>query len=338
MRRSRETAVAFALAERLAEAVPDVCAVRRGMVILAAETLWKPHSALSSEIRTNVQCLEHACAASLIFPCYFGVDTAFTQKLNEQFHGEYRSTPLGAEGIWNLEDWGQTQANNKAVRNSIHAALRQGLEVREHSWEEVVQVYCLRSKFQSVLHNWQAAKHLPTLGFVAESDIFRETECCAEQPRRLFGAWRGDELLGYVSGYSRLGDNVWYADQFIRHPAAPVGTMEMCIDVAFRAAREAGTESATLGLMPLARVNTEKTPFVVLNNNFSRLLRFGALLGQHWYNVHGLTRFKQKFLPHRTTPMFFCSHRSLPTGRLTLGLIEAFCGTSWHKAGSFFSR
>jgi lysylphosphatidylglycerol synthetase-like protein (DUF2156 family) len=134
-----------------------------------------------------------------------------------------------------------------------------------------------------------------------------------------------------------LGDGVWYADQFIRHPAAPLGTIERCIDAAFRAVRDTGIDSATLGLMPLARVDIENVPAISYNNNFTRLLKFGALCGRHWYNAHGLTRFKQKFLPHHISPIFFCSHRSLSAIPLALGLIETFCGKAWYNGMRFLA-
>jgi phosphatidylglycerol lysyltransferase len=83
----------------------------------------------------------------------------------------------------------------------------------------------------------------------------------------------------------------WVLDLIRRKPGSVPGAVESCVAEAALGLRRSGASTLSLGLAPLAGLDTHSP------DGYERLLAVGARLVRRWYDVEGLAFFKKKFDP-----------------------------------------
>ena len=236
--------------------------------------------------------------------CYFAAET--------RLESIYQNSPkhakilLGAQPVWQPSEWAKTSAAHKSLRAQFNRARNKGVTVAEWSTEKAHDNPDLRD----CLRDWLAAKGLPPLHFMVETDTLGRL-----LDRRVFVAERDTEVLGFVLLSPVAQRNGWLFEQFVHRPSAPNGTVELMIDTAMRALAIGGYEYATLGLAPLS-TRAQIAPFA--NPFWLRfLLAWMRLHAKRFYNFDGLDAFKAKLKPGSWEPVFALSNEpSLSLGTL----------------------
>lgn len=224
---------------------------------------------------------------------------------------------LGAQPVWNPNNWAETVANHKSLRAQLNRARNKGVSVTEWSSEKAHD----NSALKRCLHEWLAAKGLPPLHFLVEPDTLGRLF-----DRRIFVAERDSEVAGFVVLSPVAKRNGWLFEQFPHKPGAPNGTVELMIDAAMRALAEGGYDYVTLGLSPLSK-RAQIEPFQ--NPLWLRiLLAWMRKHGQRFYNFDGLDAFKAKLQPEKWEPVFAISNERRLSFRTLYAIASAFSGNA----------
>lgn len=269
-------------------------------------------------LRTVADEFERDAASAGERVCYFCAEA----RLESVFKDSPRHAKilLGAQPVWQPRDWSGIVAEHKSLRAQLNRARNKGVTVTEWTREKARNNPALLE----CLGEWLAAKGLPPLGFLIESDTLARLF-----DRRVFVAERDGAVVGFVvlSPVTKRGG--WLFEQFPHRPNAPNGTVELMIDEAMRALAADGCRYATLGLSPLsARAQIER---------FSNPLWLRALLawmrkhGERFYNFDGLDRFKAKLQPRGWEPVFAISNEPRISLRTLYAIASAFSGNAPFK-------
>jgi len=220
---------------------------------------------------------------------------------------------LGAQPVWQPGDWTNIVAKHKSLRAQLNRARNKGVTVTEWSNEKAHD----NPNLLGCLREWLAAKGLPPLHFMVESDTLTRLF-----DRRVFVAERDGETIGFVLLSPVARRKGWLFEQFVHKPGAPNGTVELMIDTAMRALAESGCDYATLGLAPLS-TRVEVAPF---RNPFwlRILLAWMRVHARRFYNFDGLDAFKAKLKPDRWEPVFAISNEPRMSPRTLYAIAAAF--------------
>ena len=220
---------------------------------------------------------------------------------------------LGAQPIWTPDNWAAIVARHKSLRAQLNRARNKGVVVSEWSNERAANNPALLD----CLREWLAAKGLPPLHFMVEPDTLSSLF-----DRRVFVAELASEAIGFVTLSPVPARNGWLFEQFVHCPGAPNGTVELMIDRAMRAAGDAGSDYATLGLAPLSN----RAPTAAFRNPLwlKILLAWMRLHGRRFYNFDGLDRFKAKLQPECWEPVFAISNEKRLSPRTLYAIACAF--------------
>ncbi len=246
--------------------------------------------------------------------CYFCAE--------ERLESLYADSPryakilLGAQPVWQPQNWAQIVEGNKSLRAQLNRARNKGVSVAEWSGEKAANhpalVECLRL--------WLADKGLPPLGFLVETNTLTRLF-----DRRVFVAECAGNVVGFVI-LSPIAKRGWLFEQFVHAPDAPNGTVKLMIDHAMRALAADGCEYATLGLSPLstrAQFDTFRNPFWL-----RLLLLWMRKHGQRFYNFDGLDSFKASLQPESWEPIFAISNEPRISPRTLYAIAVAFSGNA----------
>ena len=297
-----------------ADAVVGYVAARRVRVVAGAPVCAKEN------LRAVVDEFEREAEKAGERVCYFCAEARL-----ESIH---KNSPrrakilLGAQPVWNPQNWAQIVAANKSVRAQLNRARNKGVEVSEWSTEKAHDNPALKN----CLREWLAAKGLPPLHFLVEPDTLSRLF-----DRRVFVAERADtgdgsdnRVVGFVLLSPVPQRNGWLFEQFVHCPNAPNGTVELTIDAAMRALAAGDYDYATLGLAPLstrARIEPFDNPLWL-----RVLLAWMRKHGQRFYNFDGLDRFKTKLRPETWEPVFAVSNEPRITLQTLYAIASAFSG------------
>lgn len=250
--------------------------------------------------------------------CYFCAEARLESVYAGSTH--YAKVLLGAQPVWNPRSWAQITATRKSLRAQLNRARNKGVSVAEWSTEKArnnpALIECVRE--------WLAAKNLPPLHFLVESDTLDRLE-----DRRVFVAERAGEIVGFVLLSPVTNRNGWLFEQFIHRPGAPNGSVELTIDTAMRSLAADNCNYVTLGLSPLS-TRSQTMPF--RNPLWLRfLLGWMRRHGQRFYNFDGLDHFKAKLCPDAWEPVFAISNEPRVSLKTLYAIAAAFSGNAPFK-------
>jgi phosphatidylglycerol lysyltransferase len=243
--------------------------------------------------------------------CYFYAETRLEYLYaNSPKHAKVL---LGAQPSWQPRGWTEIIAKHKSLRAQLNRARNKGVTVTEWSTEKARNNPALLD----CLRKWLAAKGLPPLHFMVETDTLSRLF-----DRRVFVAERGAEVIGFVLLSPVPQRNGWLFEQYVYKPGTPNGTVELMIDTAMRALAAGGCDYATLGLAPLS-TRARIAPF---NNPFwlRILLAWMRIHAQRFYNFDGLDAFKAKLKPERWEPVFAVSNEPRLSPKTLYAIAAAF--------------
>lgn len=248
--------------------------------------------------------------------CYFCAEARL-----ESF---YENTPshakilLGAQPVWNPNNWTGIVAKNKSLRAQLNRARNKGVTVTEWSIEKAHDNQVLKQ----CLKEWLSSKGLPPLRFLVEPNTLSRLF-----DRRVFVATRSSgEVVGFIVLSPVATRNGWLFEQFPHRPGAPNGTVELMIDTAMRTLAEGGYDYVTLGLSPLSK----RAEIKLFDNPLwlRVLLAWMRKHAQRFYNFDGLDAFKAKLQPERWEPVFAVSNEPRISFKTLYAIASAFSGNA----------
>jgi phosphatidylglycerol lysyltransferase len=235
--------------------------------------------------------------------CYFCAETRLESLYADS--AKHAKVLLGAQPVWQPKDWANIVAKHKSLRAQLNRARNKGVTVTEWSTEKA----CNNPALLECLREWLAAKGLPPLHFMVETDTLNRLF-----DRRIFVAELNVTAIGFVLLSPVPQRDGWLFEQYVYQPGSPNGTVELMVDAAMRALAAGDCNYATLGLAPLstrAQIEPFRNPFWL-----RILLAWMRVHGRRFYNFDGLDAFKAKLKPERWEPVFAISnevHLSLTT-------------------------
>ena len=220
---------------------------------------------------------------------------------------------LGAQPVWNPNNWGAMVKTNKSLRSQINRASNKNVLVTEWTSEKAHN----HPELKSCLRHWLEAKGLPPLHFMVEPETLAHL-----RDRRVFVAEQAEKIVGFVVLSPVATRNGWLFEQFVHSPKSPNGTVELMIDAAMQMLAKDGYEYATLGLSPLSK-RAKIAPFD--NPLWLRiLLKWARKHGQRFYNFDGLDSFKAKLQPENWEAVFAISNQPHFSFRTLYAIASAF--------------
>lgn len=220
---------------------------------------------------------------------------------------------LGAQPVWNPQNWGQIVAANKSLRAQLNRARNKQVKVSRLASERAHN----HPELKNCLHEWLARKGLPPLHFMVEPETLGNLH-----DRRVYIAECAGKIVGFVILSPIAGRHGWLFEQFVHRPDSPNGTVELMIDAAMRELAADGYSYATLGLSPLSQ-RAEVRPFK--NPLWLRLfLAWMRKHGSRFYNFDGLDAFKAKLRPENWEPVFAIYNQPRVTPRPLCAIAAAF--------------
>lgn len=243
--------------------------------------------------------------------CYFGAETRLESIYADS--PKHAKVLLGAQPVWQPADWTNIIEKHKSLRAQLNRARNKGVTVAEWSTEKAHN----NPELRDCLREWLAAKGLPPLHFMVETDTLARLF-----DRRVFVAGRAAEIVGFVLLSPVPQRSGWLFEQFVHNPGAPNGTIELLIDAAMRALAADGCQYATLGLAPLsqrASVAPFRNPFWL-----RILLAWMRVHARRFYNFDGLDHFKAKLKPEKWEPVFAVADEPRISPRTLYAIAAAF--------------
>ena len=242
--------------------------------------------------------------------CYVGSES----RLTEMAAGspEYSVVSLGSQPLWSAKSWLAAFRGHRSLREQRRRARAKGVIVMEMSEEEILECDELRA----CLAAWLARKPIPNMRFLVEPDVFRFWG-----DRRLFVARYRGAVVGFVVLCPIPRRQGWLTEDFIRHPLAPNGTIELALSEAIGSVGE--NDLVSMGICPLS---LKATPAGCDPYWLRAMSAAGRVLGRAYYNFGGLEEFKAKFRPDCWEPVTVVCHRPTFTPSDLIAVVRAFTG------------
>ncbi len=243
--------------------------------------------------------------------CYFGAAGRLFDELQDR--PGYATVVLGAQPVWNPQNWREIPAHAPSLRGQIHRARNKGVQVSE--WTPARA--SADPRLQDVLREWLRTRLLPTMHFLVEPHTLHDLE-----GRRLFVAERGDRIVAFINASPVAARQGWLVEQFVRGTHAPNGTIELLLDTMMQAVAADGATYVTMGLVPLHEgADRQMPPNPAWLGTLLALVR---IHGRRFYNFEGLEHFKTKFRPHAWEPIYAISAERAFTLRTLYAIGAAF--------------
>jgi phosphatidylglycerol lysyltransferase len=218
--------------------------------------------------------------------CFFGTEDRFATS------SAFAAMRIGEQPVWNPQAWDDTLRGAASLRAQIRRARAKGVEVRPFDPRLLAEAGGeARRDVDRLIARWQAAHPMPPMGFLVQLHLDS-----ALHERRLFAAWVGTSLVGFLSMVPVFARPGWFIEDLLRVPEAPNGTAELLVDAAMRAAAD-GSAYVTLGLAPLA-------------GKVGPWLRLARRTGVPLYDFRGVQAFKAKLRPESWAPIYISYPRA----------------------------
>jgi hypothetical protein len=215
---------------------------------------------------------------------------------------------VGEQPEWAPRRWPRVVQGSRGLREQLRRARAGGVRVRAASADELDRGAPLRATVEALGERWLARQHMEPMHFLV-------TLAPWQRPRehRYFVAFRGAELVAFLSVVPIPARRGWLFEDLLRAPGAPNGTSEALIDLAMRSLADEGAEVATLGLAPLA-------------GRVPRWLRVARVVGRGLYDFRGLRAFKARLHPEDWRPVWLLAPPGARPAVCLLDALRAFVG------------
>lgn len=223
--------------------------------------------------------------------CYFAAESRLERVYRDA--RDHAMILLGAQPCWDPHDWQRRIEQHASLRAQLNRASNKDVVVEEWSADRAREHPALRR----CLEEWLAARGLPPLHFLIESDTLSRVF-----DRKVFVARRSGRITAFLVASPIPARDGWLIEQVVRGRGTVNGTSELLIDAAMHAMVAAGSTYVSLGLAPLS---THTGPARHRNPWWLRtVLRWLRAHGRRYYNFEGLEAFKAKFGPDRWEPVY----------------------------------
>ncbi|MCA1666365.1 MAG: DUF2156 domain-containing protein [Thermomicrobia bacterium] len=222
---------------------------------------------------------------------------------------------VGEDNFYDLQTWSARGQKMKHIRANINRALREGVTVRRCAPPDVTDD--LRAQVQQLIETWLTTRGMAALSFLLGIHPFERME-----DRRLFLAWRGETVVGFLACSPIPARCGWYLEDIIRADDAPVGVTELLFQETVAALRAEGAACATLGMTALADCSPAHQP---PNHRLAGwMFATVATRLNTFYHFQSLRFYKEKFAPAHTEETFFTWWpRGLRRPRLIRAVVRA---------------
>ena len=206
---------------------------------------------------------------------------------------------IGEQPEWDPARYTTDGPKRANLRAQLHRARNKGVRVRTVTAEELTHAPGpVRAEIENVLRRWLDSRRMSTMAFLVDLQPFHYA---AE--RRYYIAEHEGRAVGFLSAIPIYQRGGWFFEDVLRVPDAPNGTVELLIDAAMQDAKGRGEPFVTLGLAPLAGVESQAGPHRLMRG----VLRWcyehlGAL-----YSFQGVRAFKARFQPDVWRPQYLVS-------------------------------
>jgi len=227
----------------------------------------------------------------------------------------FDAVKTGEDNFYDLQTWSARGQKMKHIRANINRAMREGVTVRRCRPEDVTVT--IRAGVEELIATWLTTRGTAALSFLLGIHPFEQMA-----DRRLFLAWQGEQIVGFLSCSPIPARNGWYLEDIIRDDDAPVGVTELLFQETVAALRAEGAACGTLGMAALADCGPVHQPRNhrlagwAFETMYTRLNTF--------YHFQSLRFYKEKFGPAFTEDTFFVWWpRGLRRPRLILAVARA---------------
>jgi len=222
---------------------------------------------------------------------------------------------VGEEPYWEPARWGLEGKAVSRVRAGVNSARNKGLTVHEAGYGRTAWDGDL-ADMRAVADAWAHSHEVRQLGFLLTLSPFEEPA------RRRFFLARDDAgaCMGFLVAVPIYARGGWYFQDFVRHPAAPNGTVELLFHEAMTALKSAGAHLVTLGTAPLAGLDRERPQAAWLH----RVLMFAYDHFDQFYHFQSLAEYKAKFAPHWWEPKYLVFTPRRLRARLLFSVLKAY--------------
>ncbi len=203
---------------------------------------------------------------------------------------------VGEDNFYNLQTWSARGQKMKHIRANINRAARAGVIVRRCYPGDVTDA--IRAQVGQVIETWLTTRGMAALSFLLGIHPFERMD-----DRRLFLAWQGETVVGFLACSPIPARHGWYLEDIIRGDAAPGGVTELLFQETVAALRAEGAVCATLGMAALADCGSVHQPPThrfagwMFATMYTRLNTF--------YHFQSLRFYKEKFVPSCTEETCF---------------------------------
>lgn len=225
--------------------------------------------------------------------CFFGISEQLIGVLSH--HAEVAK--IGEQPWWDPSRWDGRTANRRTVRSQVRRAQRRDVSIRRVEAAAMADPNSpSRQAALAVLRSWLSSRRMANMGFIVGLEPFSYPHerfyLLAERVRPLEGG--AATAVGFLAAVPVHARNGWLIEDLLRSTSAPNGTTELLIDGCMRALGRRGATYATLGLVPLRRIDDgEHAP----RGWLSRTLGLARRFLQPLYSFTGQEAFKVKFRP-----------------------------------------
>jgi len=216
----------------------------------------------------------------------------------------YSVLKIGEEPWFDLATWRRPRGDRgKKLRWCLNRAHREGVEAREYRVDDG-RDEAREGEIAAVLARWQLSLARPVAtSFLAASPF------SAVEEKRIFCAYTGDRLVGFLACSPIYARNGWYLEDLVRDPGAPAGTTELLVVEALRSLAADGASAAALGLVPL------RNPREQLDRRarwLALLIHSAVRTFDRRYGFRALERYESKFRPSAWEPRYVAFLPALP--------------------------
>ena len=215
---------------------------------------------------------------------------------------------IGEQPYFDFATWRPPRGDSgKHLRWCLNIAGRAGVEVREYAAGDDAAVL-------AALAAWESG-----LGRAPADSFLRASPLAGLEEKRLFLAWRGEQVDAVVACSSVPAANGWLLEDVIRRPDAASGATEAAVVHALATLAADGAACAWLDVAPLRGYESQ------LDRRARVLFRALAPLISFFdsrYHFRALTTYLGKFQPTAWTPRYVALKPVVPTPGLARALRE----------------
>ena len=239
---------------------------------------------------------------------FLGLTDHFLSEYEKQGFGYVKS---GEEARFHLSEYEISGKKGAKMRMNINHATRAGVTVHEYKVLEK-RYPAMDREFDRITEEWLEGKKSGLLQFTMGTVGLDNP-----MDKRYFYALNADgKMVAFIVFVPFLGKNGYMADVTRHGKDAPGGVMEKIIYEAFQVFKEEGIGYGSLGVAPLAGLDSES------KNPVEHLLQFVYEHLNSCYGFRDLYRAKEKYSPTEWVPSYYAYLPKYPTPGMFYATVE----------------